>query len=348
MPRVTDTDFVKAVKADNISSLYFFHGKEIYLMEKSLSLLLKKVLGPNPSDFNYQKFDSRNTPIEDIQNAVETLPFMAQRKCVVVNNLDIEKLKTEDLEALNHIVENTYDSCIVIFYLSGIEINLKKQDKWKKFEALCSKHGTVVEFAQKDKREIAKALSSYAQKNNAILSTQNASYLIDISGYSLHTLYNEVDKLCFFANGSEITKSMIDISATVSIESSSFDLAKAVVHKNYGRAFEILNELFYQKIRPEIILGALSSTFIDLYRAAAAKENNKNASDIINDFNYSPNLSFVVTNAMRDIKGTTASTMRRFIVAIYEADIKIKSSSTDNKIILEELIGKMIAVEKKL
>lgn len=348
MPRKTDTELLRDIKSDNISSLYFLYGKETFLLEKSLSSLIKKAVGSNPNNFNFQKFDSRKTPIEDIQTATDALPFMSERKCVVVNNLDVEAMGVDSYEKLKELVQNTYDSCVLIFYLSGIEINLKKQAKWRAFSALCEKHGVVTEFEQKDRSSLARALCDRASKRGCSLAMPNATRLIDICGRSLMTLYNETDKLCDYAKDGEITREMIEKSATPSIESSSFDLAKAVVKKNYGNAYSILNELFFQRTKPEIILGALSSTFVDLYRASAAISKNKTAQNIIDDFSYPKNVSFTVTNAMRDIKGVSAETMRKFILAINEADIKIKSTAIDKKIVLEELIGKMISAERKV
>ncbi len=346
MPKITDSELSRRIKNFDLNNLYFFYGEEHMLMERAVSAIIKKAIGSEPSDFNLQKFDSPKTPVEDIVTAVDALPLFSERKCVVVNNLNVETMSADQFEKLKTLISGEYDYCVLIFYLSSLEINPKKQAKWRSFSSLCEKHGTVVEFAPKERAELIRILCGRAKRRGCILEPANAARLTDLSSSSLLTLCSEVDKLCDYSGGGEITVQMIEQSVSPSIEASSFDLAKAVIKKNYGRAYSILNDLFYQKIKPELILGALSSSFIDLYRACAALSEGKSESDIASDFSYPKSRTFAIKNSLRDTRGIPVSQIRGYIRAISEADINIKSSPTDNKVILEQLIGTMIVADK--
>lgn len=270
MPRITDTELSKQLRQNDPAPLYFLYGKETYLLERAAAAIIKKAVGSEPSAFNFQKFDSQKTPVEDIQNAADALPFMAQRKCVVVENLNVEAMSAAQHEKLTELVKGVYDSCVLIFYISAIEINIKKQAKWRAFAALCEKHGVVCEFEPKDKAALSRSLCERAKKRGCVLAPANAAYIIDISSRSLLTLNHEVDKLCDFADGGKITREMINLSVSPTVEASSFDLAKAVVEKLRQGVFDI-KRAFLSKNKAGIYFGrAHRSVYRSLPRQGSA------------------------------------------------------------------------------
>lgn len=109
------------------------------------------------------------------------------------------------------------------------------------------------------------------QKRGAVLSSANASYLISVSGSDIKTLLNEIQKLSSYADGSEITKDMIDRLAVKCLQSKIYDLSNAVVRGNYEKAYSVLDSLFAAKEDPIKVLSAISGCFVDMYRVKCAK-----------------------------------------------------------------------------
>lgn len=79
------------------------------------------------------------------------------------------------------------------------------------------------------------------------MSSANASYLISVSGSDIKTLLNEIQKLSSYADGSEITKDMIDRLAVKCLQSKIYDLSNAVVRGNYEKAYSVLDSLLPPK-----------------------------------------------------------------------------------------------------
>ena len=154
------------------------------------------------------------------------------------------------------------------------------------------KHGTLCEFAHKDRTTLKRALCERAAKQYISLDMATADWLVERCGTDYASLIHEIDKLCAYVRSGEITKQDIDLCCIPSIESSAFDLAKSVLSANYDRAFSILDNLFFLRQEPVAILGALSMTFADLYRAKCALAAGVTADQTASDFSYPKNRLF--------------------------------------------------------
>ena len=94
---ITESELKKHLKEGKLSPLYFLYGEESYLTSHYASLIAEKAAGGSDFDeFNLQKFDGQDSDFRAIEEAVEALPLMADRKCVVagcglaVNGEDLE------------------------------------------------------------------------------------------------------------------------------------------------------------------------------------------------------------------------------------------------------------------
>lgn len=346
MATLTAEQLKKAIKADALEQVYLLYGKEYVLLEGCLKALVKQAVGSGPVGFNYQKFDGGKATAEEIEDAVIALPVMAPRKCVVVEDLDPDKYPAAGLDRLYKLFDDLPPTTVLIFYTTTVELLPKKKAKQKKFLAAVEKAGASVEFSEMDKPRLVKTLTAKAARSGCTLSSDAASYLIERCGTGAGALSAEIEKLCCFVGEGEITKELIDQTAVASVDASAFDLAKAVLAGGYDRAYAILSDLLFMRAEPVMILGALSSSFIDLYRAKTASLARKTAADVGKAFSYR-GMDFRIRRAFSDCGKFSLIRLRACIEALAEADTKLKSSRVEGRIVLEELIGKMALAAAK-
>ena len=67
----------KLQKGD-IGPLYLLIGEETFMIDEALAKLKEKVLADGLADFNLNTFYASDCSAQDIRDAVETLPMMAQ------------------------------------------------------------------------------------------------------------------------------------------------------------------------------------------------------------------------------------------------------------------------------
>ena len=342
VPAMKESDFKKHISKKDFAKLYVLWGSEKKYVKTYTDQLVEKIMGKDPSDFNYHQFkDDYN--IHDICLSMLTVPFMSEYNLVKISDLDCNELLKEDKEELLKAIKSIPDGSIVIFTMPTLEQEPKKLGDFKKILTEADKNGVSIEFAKMGEMALEKHLSTLASRNNVSLSRINADKIISICGNDLTTLINELDKLCaYVGEGNEITDKDIDLLVVKNLEAKVFSLADAVTQGKSDEAMRLLDTLFYQREEPIAILTVLSNAYIDFYRSRVGAECGVQTSVIAQEFNYK-NRAFVLN------KKTKLSTkgLRDTIDLLIEVDTKFKSTSVNQRITLEKLISKLLVIAKK-
>ena len=271
---------------------------------------------------------------------------MTQKKCVLVSDYNIDALSDSDLKLLVSYCSDPSPSTVLIFSMptlqqDGKKSSDKKGGKLQKFAASVEKNGSVLELQKQGDIALEKQLVSWAEKEGCTLSQLNASRIISLCGTDMTTLKNETDKLCAFANKSEITEDMIRSLTVKNTEVRIFSLSDCISSNDYNGAYKQLYGLFEQNEKPEVILSVLSSVYIDMYRARVAVESGKSIRDAASDFSYGRR-EFLLKNASSKASRYSTKALRDILDIILKADIKLKSTPSDKQIILETLIAELL------
>lgn len=322
-------------KTGKFANLYVIYGEEDYLKAFYYKKMLKKAVG-NFEEFNLQKFDGDSLDLAQIAAAVNNLPLMNEYKCVVIKDLVPDKMRTGDWKELQGIYKSVPPECILIFYFDSVKPNPKKDARFKSLLGTANKLGAAALVERPESRDILKFVAKRAEADGCEIDADTAGYLVESCGCSLNSLACEVDKISALADG-KITREHIDALAVKPVTSSIYDLAKVVVAGRIEIGLLILNELFYKKEEPVIILSALSGAFCDLYRAKTAALSGKGESNITSDFNYRGR-EFRVRNALRDCRSINVNVLNICLSLLIKADSRIKSTRADKKVVLEQLI----------
>lgn len=346
MPEITESDLKKQMEKSDFSSLYLLYGEEKYLVGLYAQKLIAKAKGTAFEDFNLQRFDGTSASVDEIAAAVEALPFMAQRKCVSVSDLNVEAMRAGELSKLEELISSVPATTVLVLSLPTVNIDPKKDKKWKKFVGQVNRNGCSVECKRRTGAELEKLLCAAAAKRGCELSRQNAGRIISYSGNDLQALYNELEKLCAFQKEGEITAQGIDLLVVKNLEAKVFDLSKAIVSGAYDRAYGILDLLFYQNEEPVGILAVLSTAYLDMYRVRIAVQGGYSAAEPAKYFDYARK-EFRLTNAERDAKRLSVPILRESLRALLEADTALKSARGDRRVVMEKLIAQLLLIAEK-
>jgi len=340
MARIGEKELKEQIKSESFSNVYFIYGEEGYLKEFYVKKLKDKLAGGAFSDFNFHQYEAKNSSIDDILQTAQTLPMMAEYVFILVHDYPLDK-SSSDVDALKEFFKDIPETCVLVFWYDSIEIDLKKNAKWKSIEGAFAKAGSSVNLEKRSEGEIAKLLVNSAKKRNCTIDTNNARYLISVSGNDIQTLFSELEKICAYASGREITKQDIDSLAVKSLQARVYDLSKYILSSNANGAYSVLNTLFSQKEEPISILAVISSCYIDMYRVKCAKAANVNETEIANHYTYKGR-EFLIRNASRDCRNISFDALRNSIDVLQKADELMKSSSIDKNLLLEETIAKLL------
>lgn len=340
MPEITESELKKQIDSTRLERLYLLFGDESYFVSKHAERLIAKAAGENFAAFNLQKFQGTECPADRVADAVATLPFMAEQKCVAVSDWNPEALTSDELEKWKKLLAEIPETTVLVLYCPSVRVDRKKSAKWKSFLSLISKYGAIVECKKRDAAEAEKLLCAYAAKQNCSISRQDAGRLIQLCGNQLQTLFHEMEKLCAYVGAGEITRKTIDEVAVPNAETTVFLLAKALVSGESDRAYALLDILLRQNEKPVAILSVLSSSYLDMYRVKAALESGGAPELPAKAFDYRGK-EFRLRAAEREIKGVSMETLRKSLALLLETDIALKSSVADGRLLLEMLFARL-------
>ena len=344
MPCVSDIELAKKIRSGEISSVYFFYGKDIATLEAYSKKLVKKLVKADDATYNLHNLNGKSLNLSELADICESLPMFAERVCITINDLDADNLSDNDFKYLCDILSDIPDTTTVIIYITGISLYNSKnalKAKNKKLITLITKQGFVCEFAYKKPEELVKTVSDRVNKCGSTISKASARYLASQCLCNLMLINNEIDKLCDYINGGEITNEIIDLLVTKQLDSNAFALAKAAVSFNGKKAMLLLDELYSQQVDSISILSAISMSFLDIYRARLAINDGASQTNVVADFNYR-NRDFVVKNAFRDCSSIPVDRIRKCIKILSDTDIALKSSRTSPRILIEQAISSML------
>lgn len=332
--------FAKVAKAQKPTGVILLYGEESYLVE----VWAKRLTAAFDQDsFNFQRLDGRKLDGDSLADAVETLPLMASKKCVLVDDLELKGMSAGTWDTLLAVVEDVPPTCTLI--LTGKPgVFDAGSAQGKKLVKLCADAGTAVQLGIRTPAGMVNFLRGAAKKQGAELSPDLARYLLHIAENDMQSLTREVEKVCAYAGGQTITAAHIDAVVIPHTEARVFDLGKAILADNPQRALEILHDLFYRREQPIAILSALSMTYVDLYRARVAKESGKTPADIVARFGYKGR-EFRVNNAWNSRLSMRA--LRDSLEALAACDMKLKSTAVDGQVLLEQTVIQLFAIQGK-
>lgn len=328
------------IKNGDLMPVYLFNGDEDYLRKLYCDMLIEKAVNKDFFDFNFQEFDVKNLDLRDVFEASEMLPMMSDRRCVLVRNAKLESMNDEDFSLLKTYLENPCESTVLIFYQSDKEFPLTKA---KKAADIIRKTGAICTLKKRSGNDLIKPLMKSAEKQGCQLSQQAANYLVSVVGDDFNVLINELGKVCHYAGGGEITKSHIDEVAVKTDDAKIYDLTKFMLMKKFDKAFEILSVLLRQKVEPEYILGAITGSYVDMYRAKVSLACGMRADELADAYSYGK-MAFRLTNGAKVSSGIDINTVRRCLDELHKADTKLKNSRDNPNIILEQLIVRLFLV----
>ena len=351
MPTMDESALRKQLAAGEPGRLYVVAGEEKYLVRRLARQVIKRAAGDAFPEFNNQSFTNEST-LDAMGDAAQALPFFAQHKCVAVADFDVESKNAQDLDRLYQLWELSPESTTLVFWYPTLDFDPKHSSKWKKFLQRAQELGTVTLCGRRSQTELIRFLTREAEKAGCVLDRKTAEKILDYAGQDLTALGNEVEKLCAFALGSgedqpaEITQQMVEELVAKSTETTVFLMANALVAGDYPKAYTLLDALFYQNEEPIAIVGALGASYLDMVRVRAALENGGTYGDAAQYGDYKGR-DFRLKNAQRNARGVPLQVLRNSLHLLLDADLALKGSRLDHRVILDELIAKLLLVAQE-
>ncbi|MBC2397358.1 DNA polymerase-3 subunit delta [Clostridium tetanomorphum] len=331
------TQYEEKLKKNNIDNCYIFCGIDEELIKENIKNLLETVLNKDFIDLNYVKIDGNTLDSFDkVINACETLPFMSDKKVVLVyrsNFLDEgeDNNKKKLFNELKEYVKSVPESCILIFYYI---FKNKREKPSKKIYALDSKCTVIKADKIYGKALEMKVKSIFDKKDKNIGNVELKLFCSNIPN-DMGILENEVEKLCCYTIDRDIKREDIYAMYPKKNDDDIFDLVDFIGDKKVKDALKVLNELIYKGEDIPVIIYMIERQFKLLYNIKQYIEDGKDKNFIASKIKL-PN--FIIERLIRQSKKFTLKQIKGALYICLNVEEKIKSSSLDKKTEMELLI----------
>ena len=337
MASITESDLKKQIRSNEFDNLYFIYGNEGYLKKHYLDTLIKKIVDDSFKDFNLHIFDGKGIDMKEVALAVEALPMMSERSCVVIKDIKPTELGDGGKDALVSLVSDIPETCVVIICALTVEAEGKG---WKELISAFDKYGTTVKLDKMSRQELSKYVIKGAKSRGFDIDVTLADYFISIVGDTMTNVLNEIEKVCVNSTDGKIKKENIDAVTIKTAEVKIFELSKNLVSGNSDKAFSILDSLMKQREEPISVLATIITSYVDMYRAKVAVAAGHRPEDAAKVFNYGKN-DFRLKNGAKNASKMSIESLRKSLDVLALADEKLKSTSVDGRFILEETMMKL-------
>jgi DNA polymerase-3 subunit delta len=289
------------------------------------SYMLKQELNKVKTDFikkygelSVEVIDGEEASYEQIKDAVNSVPFLAEKKLVIIHGLGQNKAAAEKIEELAEAANE----------LTIVE---PKPDKRSAYYKFLKKNAEVIEFSEPDEHALARWLVEEAGQKGAKLGLGDANYLIQRVGLNQQHLNNELNKLIDFGQG--ISRETIDRLTEASPQTTIFNLLDSAFSGNMAKAMDIYEEQRTQGEEPLKIFGLLVWQMHLVALVDSAK--GRSDSEIMNVSGLKP---FTLNKSRSIARRMGRERIRKILSEMVETDRMLKFTSVDADEALKSLL----------
>ena len=313
--------------------IYLIAGKEESVVNIACDKLLDKLLTPEQRTTALFNADPADLTITDIFDELRTLPFLADKRVVLIKRAD--KIVSLHRPLFEKYFDNPCPTGTLILTVSTWPANTKLAKKLPKV-------GKLISITTPKPWQLPARLIQYAtDAHGKNLTKASADLLIALAGDDLARLYSEIDKLALYANDAKtITPEHIEKLIGHNRIFNAFEIIDAVIVGNKAAAIDRLRKMFAEDKSTEFtVVGAFAFQFRKMFNAKALLEKGLNPGQVVGKLRI-----FGKKDAFfAQLRKMSLRQIGDCIEQLAATDYAIKTGQTKARVAIEQLVLKLAA-----
>ena len=318
------------LKSGKFHPIYILTGDEDFEKRHDMDSIRTAILGERLDVLNETKFLWKETSVEDIISACQTLPMMCARRVVLVQEVD--SIGKEQSDSLAQYIKDPSPTTTLILVGKSIDQRLKVVSTAKKA-------GCVLSYKVPYANKIPAWLERHARTKNARIRPEAAELLTDIIGADLVALSEAVERLILYIgdpdNQPQITLETVEHCIARTKVHTVFELTDALGRRRTSDALRIVSTMLASKEPPIRIIAMISRHFRRLWEAQHARRSGESPDDIGRRLRIH---SFFLRDFLRQCEMFRTTEYKILFHQLFEIDRKLKSSRAPADLLLQDLI----------
>ncbi|MNH78778.1 DNA polymerase III subunit delta [compost metagenome] len=325
---------IKEIKRGQVSPLYLCYGSEKYQIQEFIQLIQSQIVDPENRDFAVVHYDLTDTPIETVVEEAETLPFLVERKLILVRDSSLFSAAKESgkiehkVDQLLTYLDNPAEHSVVVFMVNG-----EKLDERKKTVKAMKAKGQVLSFMPLGGNELIQWVIKQAASRDCTMDETAAGALLASAGVQMAALSAEVNKLCLYAGaGGTITAEAINQLVARTTEQNVFGMVEDIANLKLEQALSTFYELLKQREEPIKIAALIARQFRIMLQVKELGGQSYSQQQIASQLGLHP---YAVKIAGEQARKFEVSRLRHSLSELAELDFRMKSGRIDKVLGLE-------------
>lgn len=306
-------------------SIYLLYGQEAYLRVQYKNKLVNALVSADDT-MNYNYYEGKNVNVGEVIDLAETMPFLSQRRVIVLENTGLVKAGGEQLaEYVGAIPEST------VIIMAETEI-----DKRSKLYKAISKSGHSTEFDTQSAETLTRWVISKMKAERKRVTGHTIDVFLETVGSDMSNISTELEKLFSYTlNKEEITLEDIKAVCSVQLSNRIFEMIGAIACCDGKKALQIYHELLELKESPFGILALLVRQFNNMLQIEELWEKRCSDKQIAEKTGLAP---FVINKIKPQIQNFTHEQMIDILERCASYDYEIKKGNFTAEMAIEMLI----------
>ena len=316
----------KYLQDDAILPIYFLFGEDSFTINNVIKIIEKKIIPLVTADFDRESITlTKDSSISQFIDLAYSFPFGNGKKLITVRNF--EAINDKKL-LLNYIKDPAEFTVLIIAqYSKSAPLN---QEPYKSLFA----KNYIFEAREMRANELSEWMFKKAKVEKLNLSQAAGQLLLEMVGESKAVLEMQLIKIATYSKpGEEITPEIIKNLAEITKEYTIFDLQNALGNGNKEKAIEYaFNLIDSDGNKMTLIIAMLTKYITNLTQILGITNDAEGVKAIGGSYYYAKKITFL-RNEKR---------LANAAKALLEADIRLKTTTIDNKTNLSILIAQIL------
>ncbi len=340
---------------------YVLVGDEIFLLDRCRNAVLKAYVPPDLKDFCLSEMDLSGSTIFEVLDRAQSPSLMAPFQVIFVRNvkqLYTRGAKKEEFAALDRYFRSLNPQALIIFVADFVgipsDVRRMEMDDKNRFERLTEtlgQHCGIVELARVSEDDAIRWVTATAEEQATRVEPDAALQLADALGADMMLISSELEKLLLYSLGrGRITLGDVETMVLGAKQRSLYELTDAISQHNKAKALALLHGLLNSSDAGEdAAIGHLYMLARTFRQMLVILEKNVRDSRAIwqalwQGFRMPPFAADDLIRQARRYKNRRDLT--RALRLIARADLELRSSPPDKRLVLERLVFELASEPK--
>jgi DNA polymerase-3 subunit delta len=332
---------------------YVLAGDETFLYERCRRAVLQAFVPPDLRDFCLSDMDLAQHSIFEILDLARTPSLMAPFQVVFVRNLKLlytRGAKKDEFAAIDRYFSSPNPQALILFVADHLRIpsdprrmDMEDKSKFDRLRETLGDHCPIIELARVEDTDAMRWVTATAQEQDTRVDPDAARELVDALGSDMMLIASELEKLLLFTLGrGKITLGDVETMVLSAKQRNLYELTDAISLKDRARAIALLHGLLSSSdAGEEAAIGHLYMLARTFRQMLVILEKNVRDSRAIwaalwQGFRMPP---FAADDLIRQARRyKSRRDLTRALRLIARADLELRSSPPDKRLVLERLI----------